>query len=542
MFPQPLGPFVLTSLLGEGGTSFVYAATREGVELALKVLRPELGLEPREVERFVGEARRMHALSHPNLVQVLDAGILPDGRPYIAMPRLRGRALADKLADRGRLEVPHALALLAGLVSAVSTLHRAGLVHRDIKPENVLWLDPPDERLVLLDLGIARELDAGPSTTTQAGFARGTPAYMAPERFFGQPATIASDVYELALVFYVAVVARLPWDPADPKARMSPRAPSELGVQLPPELSRVLLTALSAGRDERPASVDELHARLVDAWQRAASTPYSDPALSMAATELHRPESMPAPSPERGGSTLPSAAHAGSGGQISAQPSGTTGLAVVGTMRSAHVPSSTGVALAVGGAVALFAALGGAAAVYYARGVNFGDTAKLSGEGAEASDVDADDDEPKTKKRKKRTRDDVESTVDGAPSASAVASASAPASASAVASASAPASAARVPTAPRSPSAVPAPAAPPVASSAAPASGPMPKPCADLIALMCSPTSGARPEECVAWKGNVAHWNATMPPAAAAETCQSTYTTSVPGLKNRRDAMSPDKP
>jgi len=70
----------------------------------------------------------------------------------------------------------------------------------------------------------------------------------------------------------------------------------------------------------------------------------------------------------------------------------------------------------------------------------------------------------------------------------------------------------------------------------------MPKPCADLIALMCSPTSGARPEECVAWKGNVARWNATLPPATAAETCQSTYTTSAAGLKNRRDAMSPDKP
>lgn len=537
MFPQPLGPFVLTALLGEGGTSFVYAATRDGAELALKVLRPELGLEPREVERFVHEARRMHALSHPNLIRVLDAGILPDGRPYIAMPRLRGRALADKLAERGRLEVPHALALFEGLVSAVSTLHRAGLVHRDIKPENVLWLDPPDERLVLLDLGIARELDAGPSTTTKAGLARGTPAYMAPERFFGQPATIASDVYELALVFYVAVVARLPWDPADPKARMSPCPPSELGVRLPPAMSEVLLTSLSAGRNERPASVDELYARLVDAWQRAA--PFSDPALSMAATELHRPESMPAASPERAGSTLPSAGVAGSGAQLSAQQPGTTGLAVGGTMRSAHAQSSTGAALAVGGAVALFAALGGGAAVYYARGSGLGDAARLSGEGAEASDVDTDDDEPKTKKRKKRARDAATADTEGA------ASASSAASASAVASASASASAAPVPTAPRSPNAMPtptAPTAPPAASSVAPATGPMPKPCADYIALMCSPTSGARPEECLAAKGNVSKWNASGRPDVASETCQAAYSASVGGLKHRRDAMSPEKP
>jgi hypothetical protein len=70
----------------------------------------------------------------------------------------------------------------------------------------------------------------------------------------------------------------------------------------------------------------------------------------------------------------------------------------------------------------------------------------------------------------------------------------------------------------------------------------MPKPCADYVALKCSPTSGARPEECLAAKGNVARWNASGRTDVATETCQAAYSASVGGLKNRRDAMSPDQP
>lgn len=119
----------------------------------------------------------------------------PDGRTYLAMERLEGETLAAVLA-RGPLPVARALAVFEELCGAVDALHDRGLIHRDLKPENVFVV--ADRHAVLLDFGIAKELAAPASTTTMDGAVRGTPAYMAPEHFFGQPAGVATDLHELA--------------------------------------------------------------------------------------------------------------------------------------------------------------------------------------------------------------------------------------------------------------------------------------------------------------------------------------------------------
>ncbi len=252
--PASLGDFAIVGQLGEGGSGVVYAVTRGGAALALKVLRPDLALTDREIKAFLVEAERMRRVAHPSLVPVIDAGTLPDGRPFLAMPHLRGESLAARLT-RGALPPLHALALFDGLAGAVAALHDAGLVHRDIKPENILLLEG-GERLVLLDLGIAREIDAPASTTTQAGMVRGTPAYMAPERFFGSPASVGTDLYELAVVLYLMLVGRLPWDSIhDARGRMFPRRPADAGVHIPEPLAQALIDALSTSVEVRPASV-----------------------------------------------------------------------------------------------------------------------------------------------------------------------------------------------------------------------------------------------------------------------------------------------
>lgn len=106
------------------------------------------------------------------------------------------RGVAQRLAS-GTLSRERALDLFDQLATAVQVMHVSGLIHRDLKPENVMLVDG-GKRAVLLDFGIAKAADAPPSTTTQAGLQRGTPAYMAPERFFGARATKCSDLYELA--------------------------------------------------------------------------------------------------------------------------------------------------------------------------------------------------------------------------------------------------------------------------------------------------------------------------------------------------------
>jgi serine/threonine protein kinase len=180
-----LGAFAITRVVGEGGTSIVYAAQRDGEAIALKVLRDDIKLTDDERRRFLREAERLARVSHPGVIRVIEAGVLPDGRPYLALPLLDGETLAARIA---RAPLPHATALayFFAAADAVEALHAAGLLHRDLKPEN--FFVTRDDRIVLLDFGIAREPDATASTTTQQGHIRGTPAYMAPERFFGVPA------------------------------------------------------------------------------------------------------------------------------------------------------------------------------------------------------------------------------------------------------------------------------------------------------------------------------------------------------------------
>ncbi len=271
--PQPptvLGEFRVLAVLGEGGSGVVYDATWGPRRVALKVLHPTRVQTGKERAQFLTEAQRLQQITHPSVVKVLAVGQLPDGRPYLAMERLDGDTLASVIA-RGALPLARALEMFGELADAVQALHAQGLVHRDLKPENVFVV--ADRHAVLLDFGIAKDLDAPASTTTQEGSVRGTPAYMAPERFFGQPAGIPTDVYELALVLYVMLAGRLPWDDlADPEARLSPRSLCEL-APVPEALDIEIRRALSTRAQNRPASA----VSLLEAVRVAASASATEP-------------------------------------------------------------------------------------------------------------------------------------------------------------------------------------------------------------------------------------------------------------------------
>jgi serine/threonine protein kinase len=206
----------------------------------------------RERAQFLLEAQRLQQIAHPSVVKVFAVGELPDGRPFLAMERLQGETLAAVIS-RGAMTPDLALALFEELARAVAALHAQGLVHRDLKPENVFVVG--GRHAVLLDFGIAKDLAAPATTTTQEGSIRGTPAYMAPERFFGQPAGIATDIYELALVLYAMLAGRLPWDHiADPEARLAPKPIEGIAEALDVEIRRALSTRVQ----NRPASAEAL--------------------------------------------------------------------------------------------------------------------------------------------------------------------------------------------------------------------------------------------------------------------------------------------
>ncbi len=252
--PDTLGEFRIDGVLGEGGSGIVYDATWGPRRVALKVLHPHLADTERVRTQFLQEAQRLQQITHSSVVKVLNVGELPDGRPYLAMERLEGETLASVLA-RGPLPLIAALELFAELCGAVGALHEQGLIHRDLKPENVYIV--AGKHAVLLDFGIAKDLASPSSTTTMEGGVRGTPAYMAPERFFGQPAALATDIYELAVTLYAMLAGRLPWDDlADPEARLSPRplVSPEVGAQVPEDLDVEIRRALSTRAQNRPAN------------------------------------------------------------------------------------------------------------------------------------------------------------------------------------------------------------------------------------------------------------------------------------------------
>jgi len=297
------GGIELLELIGEGGSAEVRAGRLRGRQVALK-LPKDFG-DSKRCERFLDEARMLQRVRHPHVIEVIDAGLLPDGRPYLAMPLLRGETLAQRLA-RSPLSLEHAMRIFDAIADGVSALHDAGLVHRDLKPENVFLLE--DETPLVLDLGIAKEAGSAPSTATQDGVVRGTPSTMAPERFFGASASEASDVYELALTLYAMLAGRLPWDDAaDADARLHAPSLTELGIAVPRALSDEIAKALSTRPERRPPSVRALRDRVrtaaaVDdpASRRTAEVPVRDvrerPPISQARTPdiaLVRPRREP---------------------------------------------------------------------------------------------------------------------------------------------------------------------------------------------------------------------------------------------------------
>ena len=183
------GRYLIGARLGGGGMAIVYRALDERLDrdVAVKVLDTMRGADSEQQARFEIEARAAASITHPNVVAVHDVGIEgdpPNVVPYIVMECLPGRTLADEFAA-GPLTAARAHAVLDEILAALGAAHAKGVLHRDIKPGNVL-LDEGG-RAKLADFGIAR---ITPGDLTLTGMVMGTPAYLAPERVAGRPATV----------------------------------------------------------------------------------------------------------------------------------------------------------------------------------------------------------------------------------------------------------------------------------------------------------------------------------------------------------------
>ncbi len=261
------GKFVLEREIGAGGMARVFLGRDEVLDrpVAVKVLRA--GFENSEVgARFRREGRTAARLSHPNIVQVYDAGEDElDGREasYIVMECVPSGDLRKLVDEKGPLTEKELARIGADVASGLARAHEKGIIHRDIKPQNILIDDYGRPKLT--DFGVARALEATQATRT--GSYLGTASYSSPEQLRGEEITPKSDVYSLGCTLYEAAVGEPPFsggpiEVANQQLAKSPIPPRARGAPLSEPFEALILACLAKDPADRPTA-DDLQERLL---------------------------------------------------------------------------------------------------------------------------------------------------------------------------------------------------------------------------------------------------------------------------------------
>lgn len=244
----PIGPYRVVTELGRGGQGKVYLADdpRLRRKVALKVLTSLGNVSEQVLARFQREAEVASRLDHPGICAVYDTGV-ERGVPYIAMRYVPGDTLSQKLrlwstgrdgsvsdfeiqtdadakasagsrssqtsgrsAQESREQLRIAVEIVRKACMAVHAAHEAGVVHRDLKPGNIMVT--PEGDAVVLDFGLAREMDSELPSLTQTGEFFGTPNYMSPEQVSGGSTDVSADVWALGVILYEALTLHRPFE------------------------------------------------------------------------------------------------------------------------------------------------------------------------------------------------------------------------------------------------------------------------------------------------------------------------------------------
>jgi serine/threonine protein kinase len=257
-----LDHYRLDATVARSGMATLFRATdlNDGKQVAIKVPHPEMEADPVLVERFKREQEIGQTLDHPGIVKTFNGE--QRSQVYMVIEWVEGRLLRAILNQEGRMPIDRAIRLTLAICDALDYMHKRGVVHRDLKPENIMVDD--QDRIKLIDFGIAMKEDARRLTFVNMSATLGTPDYISPEQVKGQRGDQRSDIYALGIMLYEMLTGETPFSGPNPLAVLNarvlnePKPPRKLRPEIPPELQEIIYRALERDPRHRYATALEM--------------------------------------------------------------------------------------------------------------------------------------------------------------------------------------------------------------------------------------------------------------------------------------------